>query len=121
MLPYQPVTAKSLRSHASRLNRASRKPQVTRKLGNEVDEFQRVPAVLSVVKRIVDRSGKPGRFLLAGSVSARLLPTGAETLTGRVHRMLLSPLSTAEIMGSDSRLLPTLLSDDVPPPSSPRH
>ena len=48
-----------------------------------VDEFQRVPAVLSVVKRIVDRSGEPGRFLLAGSVSARLPPTGAETLTGR--------------------------------------
>jgi len=40
-----------------------------------VDEFQRAPAVLSVVKRIVDRSGEPGRFLLAGSVSARLLPT----------------------------------------------
>ncbi len=82
-----------------------------------VDEFQRAPAVLSVVKRIVDRSGEPGRFLLAGSVSARLLPTGAETLTGRVHRMLLPPLSTAEIVGSDSRLLPALLNDDDPAPT----
>jgi predicted AAA+ superfamily ATPase len=81
-----------------------------------VDEFQRVPAVLSVVKRIVDRSGEPGRFLLAGSVSARLLPTGAETLTGRVHRMLLPPLSTAEIVGSGSRLLPSLVSDNDPAP-----
>ena len=81
-----------------------------------VDEFQRVPAVLSVVKRIVDRSGEPGRFLLAGSVSSRLLPTGAETLTGRVHRMLLPPLSTAEIVGSEDKLLPTLLSDDSPLP-----
>jgi hypothetical protein len=81
-----------------------------------VDEFQRVPAVLSVVKRIVDRIGEPGRFLLAGSVSSRLLPTGAETLTGRVHRMLLPPLSTAEIIGSETRLLPILLSDDSPPP-----
>jgi predicted AAA+ superfamily ATPase len=81
-----------------------------------VDEFQRVPAVLSVVKRIVDRSGEPGRFLLAGSVSARLLPAGAETLTGRVHRMLLPPLSTAEIVGSESRLLTALLSDEDPAP-----
>lgn len=81
-----------------------------------VDEFQRVPAVLSVVKRIVDRSSEPEQFLLAGSVSSRLLPTGAETLTGRVHRMLLPPLSTAEIVGSDSRLLPTLLNDDGPAP-----
>lgn len=39
-----------------------------------LDEFQRVPAVLSVVKRIVDRSSESGPFLLAGSVSARLLP-----------------------------------------------
>jgi len=82
-----------------------------------VDEFQRAPAVLSVVKRIVDRSGEPGRFLLAGSVSSRLLPTGAETLTGRVHRMQLPPLSTAEIAGSDSRLLPTLLNGDDPAPT----
>lgn len=80
-----------------------------------VDEFQRVPAVLSVVKRIVDQSSEPGRFLLAGSVSARL-PTGAETLTGRVHRMLLPPLSTAEIVGGDSRLLSALLNDEDPIP-----
>ncbi len=84
-----------------------------------VDEFQRVPAVLSVVKRIVDRSSEPGRFLLAGSVSGRLLPTGAETLTGRVHRMLLPPLSTAEIAESESRLLPALLNDDDPAPIAP--
>jgi len=81
-----------------------------------VDEFQRVPAVLSVVKRIVDRSGEPGRFLLAGSVSSRLLPTGAETLTGRVHRMLLPPLSTADIVGGQSRLLGTLLNEGDPLP-----
>jgi predicted AAA+ superfamily ATPase len=74
-----------------------------------VDEFQRAPMVLSVVKRIVDRSGAPGLFLLAGSVSAALLPTGAETLTGRAHRMMLPPLSSAEVLGGPGRLLPELL------------
>lgn len=74
-----------------------------------IDEFQRAPAVLSVVKRIVDKSGEPGRFLLAGSVSAALLSAGAETLTGRVHRMILPPLSTAEVLGGPYRLLPDLL------------
>ncbi len=83
-----------------------------------VDEFQRMPAVLSVVKRIVDRSSEPGRFMLAGSVSSRLLPTGAETLTGRVHRMLLPPLSTAEIVEGGSRLLPALLGGDPAPIAS---
>jgi predicted AAA+ superfamily ATPase len=74
-----------------------------------IDEFQRAPAVLSVVKRIVDREGGPGRFLLAGSVSAPLLPTGTETLTGRVHRMLLPPLSTGEVLAERFRLLPAVL------------
>jgi len=80
-----------------------------------VDEFQRAPAVLSVVKRIVDRERGAGRFLLAGSVSARLLPTGAETLTGRVHRLVLPPLSSAEVLGGPGRLLPALLGGDRPP------
>ena len=41
----------------------------------------------------------PERFLLAGSVSGRLLPRGTETLTGRVHRLSLLPLSAAEVLG----------------------
>jgi predicted AAA+ superfamily ATPase len=83
-----------------------------------IDEFQRAPAVLSVVKRVVDRSDTPGRFLLAGSVSSPLLPIGAETLTGRVHRLLLPPLSAGEILGQGRRLLPRLLNGDPPTPTS---
>lgn len=70
--------------------------------------------MLSVVKRIVDRTNEPGRFFLAGSVSARLLPTGAETLTGRAHRMLLAPLSTSEVVAGDTRILPALLAGQEP-------
>ncbi|MGL5828349.1 MAG: ATP-binding protein, partial [Angustibacter sp.] len=80
-----------------------------------LDEFQRAPAALSVVKRLVDRQSGPGRFLLAGSVSAPLLPTGAETLTGRVHRMVLPPLSAAELLHGAGRLLPRLLTAPEPP------
>lgn len=81
-----------------------------------LDEFQRAPVVLSVVKRLVDRDPRPGRFLLAGSVSSGLLPTGAETLTGRVHRMLLPPLSAGEILRGPRRLLPDLLEREEPAP-----
>jgi predicted AAA+ superfamily ATPase len=69
-----------------------------------IDEFQRAPAVLRVVKRAVDRDPEPGRFLLAGSVSAPLLPTGSETLTGRVHRMVLPTLAAGEILAGSARL-----------------
>jgi hypothetical protein len=74
--------------------------------------------VLSAVKRAVDRDPRPGSFLLAGSVSAPLLPTGAETLTGRVHRLALLPLSTGEIVASGARrllqALPRLLEGQAP-------
>jgi uncharacterized protein len=81
-----------------------------------VDEFQRAPAVLSVVKRVVDRNPTPGRFLLAGSVSAPLLPTGSETLTGRAHHMQLPPLTAGEVLGRRVALLPVLLESQAPPP-----
>ncbi len=80
-----------------------------------IDEFQRAPSVLSVVKRIVDQDNRAGKFLLAGSVSSGLLPLGTETLTGRVHRLTLPPLSVGEILGDTPRLLPMLLTDQDPP------
>lgn len=81
-----------------------------------VDEFHRAPAVLSVVKRVVDRQGGTGRFLLAGSVSSFLLPPGTETLTGRVHRLPLMPLAAAESLGATERWLEALLTQGEPAP-----
>ncbi|MEA2057970.1 MAG: ATP-binding protein [Actinomycetota bacterium] len=80
-----------------------------------IDEFQHAPGVLSTVKRVVDREGGPGRFLLAGSVSGRLLPTGTETLTGRVHRVSLMPLATGELLGAQPEWLVEVLAADEPP------
>ena len=79
-----------------------------------IDEFHRVPEVLSFVKRVVDREGGTGRFLLAGSVSSFLLPPGTETLTGRAHRISLLPLSAAEVFGATSRWLADLLAASEP-------
>lgn len=75
-----------------------------------IDEFQREPRTLSAVKRMVDADPRPGRCVLAGSVSSGLLPIGSETLTGRVHRLLLPPLSTGEILATTDRVIPRLLS-----------
>jgi len=80
-----------------------------------IDEFQHAPSVLSIVKRVVDREGGPGRYLLAGSVSGRLLPTGTETLTGRAHRVTLLPLAVGEVLGSSPRWLTDTLVAGEPP------
>ena len=79
-----------------------------------IDEFHRAPEVLSFVKRVVDRQGGAGRFLLAGSVSSFLLPPGTETLTGRAHRLSLMPLAAAEIFGATNRWLSDLLTAGEP-------
>jgi uncharacterized protein len=74
-----------------------------------IDEFQRAPEVLSTVKRVVDRQGGVSRFLLAGSVSDRLLPRGTETLTGRVQRVTLLPLAAGEVLGQPCTWLAQVL------------
>lgn len=79
-----------------------------------IDEFHRAPQVLSYVKRVVDRQGGAGRFILAGSVSSFLLPPGTETLAGRAHRLSLMPLSAAEIFGAEQRWLADLLNNGEP-------
>ncbi len=80
-----------------------------------IDEFQHAPDVLTVVKRVVDHDGGAGRFLLAGSVSGRLLPPGTETLTGRVERVALLPLSAGELLGARPTWLIDVLEAGEPP------
>lgn len=74
-----------------------------------LDEWQEVPEVLGAVKRAVDSTPGPGRFLLTGSVRAR--HTAEQWAgTGRVTPVEMFGLTVAEQRGaSDSReLLDTL-------------
>ncbi len=62
-----------------------------------LDEWQEVPAVLGAVKRAVDASWRPARFILTGSVRADL-DTSSWAATGRVQRLPLWPLATRELL-----------------------
>lgn len=61
-----------------------------------LDEVQRVPALLSAIKRAVDRDRRPGRFLLTGSANLLLVPTVTESLAGRMEMAQLYPLTESE-------------------------
>lgn len=63
-----------------------------------IDEWQAVPEVLGAVKRAVDAEPRPGRFLLTGSVRADL-DTQTWPGTGRVVRVSMRSLTTAEFLG----------------------
>jgi len=67
-----------------------------------LDEWQEVPEVLGAVKRAVDSDGRPGRFLLTGSVRADL-ESQAWPVTGRAVRLNMYGLTERELLGSIDR------------------
>ena len=84
-----------------------------------VDEVQRVPALLPAIKRAVDQSRRPGRFLLTGSANLLLVPTVTESLAGRMEIVQLQPLTEAEKERKNGRFLAALLQGALKPSIRP--
>src|ERR1700689_1240474 len=74
-----------------------------------IDEYQKVPAVLSVIKAELNKGATPGRFILAGSTRHDALPLASESLTGRMERVTIYPLSQGEINGKMETFVSTAL------------
>ncbi len=68
-----------------------------------IDEVQRKPDLFPVLRSVIDRDRKPGRFLLLGSAGPELLKNTSESLAGRVYYTELFPFNILEV--SDDRLL----------------
>ena len=62
-----------------------------------LDEAQRDPGLLEVLRVLVDRPSNPARFLLTGSASPALVRGISETLAGRVGRVPLSGFDLNEV------------------------
>jgi predicted AAA+ superfamily ATPase len=76
-----------------------------------VDEYQKAPLVLDAIKSELNRDGSPGRFVLTGSTRHDSLPAAAQSLTGRLSRLTVFPLSQGEITGTRELLLEQLFAD----------
>lgn len=76
-----------------------------------IDEYQRVPPLLDAIKSELNRSSRPGRFVLAGSTRFDALPVASQALTGRLHRLEIHPLAQCELGGRREGLIPALLAD----------
>jgi hypothetical protein len=88
-----------------------------------VDEWQVVPEVLGAIKRTVDRTPSPGRYLITGSVRA-VLDGQSWPLTGRAIRVQMSGLVEREIQGHSTATTPldviaTGRLDDLSVPTEP--
>lgn len=62
-----------------------------------IDEVQRVPQLLLAVKEAVDKSPRPGQYLLTGSANPYASPMVQESLAGRVSLIRLRGLSQGEL------------------------
>ena len=68
-----------------------------------LDEVQYVPEVFAQLRPEIDALRRPGRFLLLGSASGKLLQQSSESLAGRVSYLELTPLQVREVMRSDPK------------------
>lgn len=51
-----------------------------------IDEVQRVPELITAIKKAVDENTRYGQYLITGSVNIQTLPTVRESLAGRVKK-----------------------------------
>jgi len=74
--------------------------------GVVLDEVQRLPALLSYIQGIVDKSRQTGRFILTGSHQPRLHEAISQSLAGRTAILSLWPFSVPELRRYKQRWSP---------------
>jgi hypothetical protein len=62
-----------------------------------LDEIQRIPNLFPILRSIVDKDLRPGRFIILGSASPILIRDSSETLAGRIVYNELAPFNLLEI------------------------
>ncbi|OHC60693.1 MAG: ATPase [Rhodocyclales bacterium RIFCSPLOWO2_02_FULL_63_24] len=62
-----------------------------------IDEVQALPEIFSALRPEIDAERRPGRFLLLGSASGKLLRQSSESLAGRVAYLELTPFLIDEV------------------------
>ena len=66
-----------------------------------LDEYQHASEVLDALKARLNSSGAlPGTAVITGSTRHDALPRTAQALTGRLHVLMILPLSQGEIVGA---------------------
>lgn len=69
-----------------------------------LDEIQRHPELFAVLRALIDEKRIPGRFLLLGSASPKLLRQASESLAGRISFHELAPFDISEVNPSHFKL-----------------
>jgi uncharacterized protein len=79
-----------------------------------IDEVQRMPELFPVLRVLIDRDRRPGRFLLLGSAAPSLRRQAAESLAGRIEYLELAPFTLDEVGATPENLQRLLLRGGFP-------
>lgn len=80
--------------------------------GAVIDEIQRAPELMLVIKQSVDTNTAPGRFLLTGSANVMALPTIGDSLAGRIEIVELFPFAQSELLDRSGDALDRFFSNE---------
>ncbi len=70
-----------------------------------IDEIQRMPGLFPLLRSLIDRDRRPGRFMLLGSSSPAIVHASAESLMGRITYLDLYPFCLHEVAKADREKL----------------
>lgn len=78
-----------------------------------IDEVQKCPELLTVIKRAVDKRRRPGQFLLSGSANFSILKGVSESLAGRAVYYTMHPFVRREMASKigEAPFLKTFISE----------
>lgn len=68
--------------------------------GAVLDEFQRIPELVSYIQVVVDENPRTGRFILTGSQQFEVMSKVSQSLAGRVGLLKLLPLAMQELLAA---------------------
>jgi len=79
-----------------------------------LDEVQRFPDIFPILRSLIDKDRRPGRFLLLGSASRRLVERSGESLAGRASFLELSAFLPDECVEDQESLFRILVRGGFP-------
>jgi len=62
-----------------------------------LDEIQTMPELFPILRGMIDKYRRPGRFVILGSASPSLIRKSSDSLAGRISYIRLSPLNLMEL------------------------
>lgn len=70
-----------------------------------IDEIQLMPELFSVLRSVIDKDRRNGRFILLGSASRDLIKQTSESLAGRIGLIELAPFTINELSDYEDKIL----------------